>query len=460
MERPKSEQLRADNERYFPNHALEHDIGLAEYNLAASRLSTEEQALNWSTNTTVLVATAVGFVSFRASEYEKAINEAGISDQGFKTFFLICVIFFGFLSINHIANLIKSRVFSERKIITLRRMLGVKYGQQSLILPNWRLEGADNPLSIRLFSGYFSFRAFPIHVLLIVISFSIVILSPEASRYISKSEFLLGIRAERTGIFLAAIWCIAGLLVYRRALNEANEGGWLYIARFAAKFLGITLVSNFEIAIYNVKLEIAEIVRIKTSLDLAKKLAIFIEDRSFASHRGINWRGVARVIWRRFRRKSAGGGSSITQQLARSQFIVRPSLSIRRKIVEMLIAKWLESIFPKEEILVAYLATSRFENGVYGFHRALAHFFSGKSLEVAPWQAFVLIERLGNVRGRFLGRRILQIGRAAIAEKVLTKEDFISAIEYYESQIGIRFAVETGNLTPSEILLKLAQPDD
>ena len=293
----RAERLKSENERYFPNHSLEPEIGLAEYNLAASRLSTEEQALNWATNTTVVVATAVGYVSFRASEYKSGLEEVGISDQGFKTVFLFAIVVFGFLSIIHISNLLKSRTFAERKLIVLRRMLGVRYGEQSLILPNWRLEGADNPFSIHIFPGYFSYKAFPIHVLLLLISVSIIILSPDAARYITKTDSFIFIRAERSGVLFSIIWIVLGFGIYRRVLSEANDSLLLNFARFVARVLRINLVENFEIALYNIKLEIAEITRLRIDLSTPVKIATYIEDREFRKHYGINWRGTGRALW-------------------------------------------------------------------------------------------------------------------------------------------------------------------
>ncbi|MFP5262289.1 MAG: PBP1A family penicillin-binding protein [Blastocatellia bacterium] len=81
---------------------------------------------------------------------------------------------------------------------------------------------------------------------------------------------------------------------------------------------------------------------------------IAIEDRQFFEHSGINFRGIARALWRD---ASEGqlqeGGSSITQQLVKN-FFLTPERTAKRKLQEMMIAVTLETKLNKEEILQLY----------------------------------------------------------------------------------------------------------
>ncbi|HEX8089534.1 MAG TPA: transglycosylase domain-containing protein, partial [Blastocatellia bacterium] len=81
---------------------------------------------------------------------------------------------------------------------------------------------------------------------------------------------------------------------------------------------------------------------------------IAIEDRQFFEHSGINFRGIARAVWRD---ASEGqlqeGGSSITQQLVKN-FFLTPERTAKRKLQEMMIAVTLETKLNKEEILQLY----------------------------------------------------------------------------------------------------------
>jgi penicillin-binding protein 1B len=79
-----------------------------------------------------------------------------------------------------------------------------------------------------------------------------------------------------------------------------------------------------------------------------------IEDRQFFNHSGINFRGIARALWRD---ASEGqlqeGGSSITQQLVKN-FFLSPERTFKRKMEEMMIAIVLETKLSKEEIFQLY----------------------------------------------------------------------------------------------------------
>lgn len=444
--------LKSENERDFPNHRLKPEIGIAEFNLAASRLNSEEQTSSWATNITSVLATAVAFVSLKASEYKPGLSDVGISDAEFKAIFLGAILLIGLLSVNYIANLIKSRVFSERKIVLLRRIFGVKYGANSLILPNWRIEGADQPLSIKLYPGFFSYKSFPLHVIMVSGVFSCFMLAPDSIDYIQSLHGFEHFATQVSPAHVILVWLFLSYLVFRRALREANEGLTSDIAKLLAMVLRVKTVGNFEIAIYKIRIEIAEILRVKADLSTLRLLAVFIEDKEFYHHRGVNLKGTMRAILGFLWSRDRGGGSSITQQLARGQFIVGPHNTIRRKIVEIALAIWLDSCLSKEEILIGYLATSRFERGVYGAHRAYRHFFLDAPVAVEKWEAFLLIERLGNIRSAFLGKRIKQIGESCIKAGIISKDDFASALKYYSSMIGRHFKLIDDDLTPQQVI--------
>ena len=97
-----------------------------------------------------------------------------------------------------------------------------------------------------------------------------------------------------------------------------------------------------------------------------------VEDRRFYSHWGIDPRGIARAAWTGY-----GGGSTITQQLAKFTFLTSEQ-TLTRKAREMLIAFWLESWLTKDEILERYLSNAYFGDNVYGLRAASMHFFYRK----------------------------------------------------------------------------------
>ena len=109
-----------------------------------------------------------------------------------------------------------------------------------------------------------------------------------------------------------------------------------------------------------------------------------IEDRRFYDHWGVDPRGIGRAVW-----TGRGGGSTITQQLAKFTFL-SPERTLTRKAREALIAFWLEARLSKDEILERYLSNAYFGDNVYGLRAASLHFFYRKPENLRPEQAAML----------------------------------------------------------------------
>jgi penicillin-binding protein 1A len=107
---------------------------------------------------------------------------------------------------------------------------------------------------------------------------------------------------------------------------------------------------------------------------------VSIEDRRFYSHWGIDPRGIGRALLANVRGGGVRqGGSTITQQLAKTSFL-SGDRTIKRKAQEVIIAFWLEAWLTKDEILSRYLSSVYFGDGVYGL-RAAAHHYFGRDPE-------------------------------------------------------------------------------
>lgn len=99
------------------------------------------------------------------------------------------------------------------------------------------------------------------------------------------------------------------------------------------------------------------------------------EDIRFEEHSGVDLRGLLRAV---FRAGTAGGGSTITQQLAKNLFHEKPGNKIERvvqKIQEWIIAVRLERRYTKEEIMAMYLNTVEFSSNAYGIKSAARTYF-------------------------------------------------------------------------------------
>jgi penicillin-binding protein 1A len=106
------------------------------------------------------------------------------------------------------------------------------------------------------------------------------------------------------------------------------------------------------------------------------------EDIRFQEHSGVDLRGLARVIFRTVLGgdESGGGGSTLSQQLAKNLFPRKKNLSkwemIIQKIKEWIIAVELEKQYTKEEILTIYLNKFDFINQAVGIKSASKIYFN------------------------------------------------------------------------------------
>jgi penicillin-binding protein 1A len=121
-------------------------------------------------------------------------------------------------------------------------------------------------------------------------------------------------------------------------------------------------------------------VDVKTLNALTPAAFVAIEDRRFYSHWGIDPRGIGRAMIANMRAGGVRqGGSTITQQLAKTSFL-SSNRSLKRKAQEVIISFWLEAWLTKDEILSRYLSSVYFGDGVYGLRAASKHYF-GRSPE-------------------------------------------------------------------------------
>jgi len=128
------------------------------------------------------------------------------------------------------------------------------------------------------------------------------------------------------------------------------------------------LVASF----YRENREYAPIERVP---EMTRRAVLAIEDERFYQHPGIDPRAIARAAWRNLRaREFVEGGSTITQQLARSLFLT-PTRSLSRKAAEIVLALELERRLTKDEILEGYLNQVYFGRGAYGVEMAARVYF-------------------------------------------------------------------------------------
>lgn len=100
-----------------------------------------------------------------------------------------------------------------------------------------------------------------------------------------------------------------------------------------------------------------------------KEAMVSIEDKKFYSHGGIDFKAIIRAVWAMVRNgEVTQGGSTITQQLARTIFL-NNDRTWQRKMEEIFIATELEKKYTKDEILEFYLNNIYFEMDIMAFRR-------------------------------------------------------------------------------------------
>lgn len=141
---------------------------------------------------------------------------------------------------------------------------------------------------------------------------------------------------------------------------------------------------------------------------------IATEDSRFYEHNGIDGRSLIRVIIKSILmgNRSSGGGSTLTQQLAKNLY-GRKNFGVLtlpvNKIREAILARRIEQVYSKDEILQLYLNSVPFGENVYGIEAAANRYFNKSVSELAPQESALLV---GMLKGTTYYHPRLHPGRA------------------------------------------------
>ncbi|NQJ68791.1 penicillin-binding protein [Streptococcus suis] len=120
--------------------------------------------------------------------------------------------------------------------------------------------------------------------------------------------------------------------------------------------------------------------------DNLENAVIATEDRSFYKNSGINYQRTILAVLTLGR---SGGGSTITQQLAKNAFLTQEQ-TISRKAREYFLALEINKKYSKQEILTMYLNNAYFGNGVWGVEDASQKYFGIPASDLSIEQSAVL----------------------------------------------------------------------
>lgn len=126
---------------------------------------------------------------------------------------------------------------------------------------------------------------------------------------------------------------------------------------------------------------------------------VAIEDERFYNHSGIDYTSLMRVAVKTLlmQDQSSGGGSTLTQQLAKNLYPRKDRKKANiavNKVKEMIIATRLEDLYSKEDILTHYLNTVSFGDNVFGVESASLKFFNKRTRQLTVEEAAVLVGML------------------------------------------------------------------
>ncbi|UKM65813.1 transglycosylase domain-containing protein [Flavobacteriaceae bacterium GSB9] len=169
---------------------------------------------------------------------------------------------------------------------------------------------------------------------------------------------------------------------------------------------------------------------------------IATEDVRFYEHDGVDNVSLGRVFVKSIllRDKSAGGGSTITLQLAKNLFGRKDYMlfsMLINKFKEAIIAKRIEDIYSKNDILTLYFNTVPFSDNTYGIESASQKFFNKTTSELTVSEAATLI---GTLKANHYFNPRLNVDRSQDRRNVVLnqmyKYDYISkdSLETFQNE--------------------------
>lgn len=433
----------ADWQQYYPTYIFkERDILLKEYEMASNNVASQEKVFVNAANILFVLITIMGSLLIGYFQHKPSLVE--IFTLRSLTFILFANLFLSWLTIRYFSERQKSIAFDSRKIVVLRKMLGLDYGTNQLVLPNYRLEGASNPFYIKLFPGWFTITAYPFWIITLltcsILSFLLPYFVVSLNEYFVDKLRIVIFHQNFDTLNLSYIFvAITGTFYaysFRKNLFDSNESLTLIISSILSKFLRVRLSDSFEHILYRAKLAHYELVRLNYDVTTLEKYLIRIEDRTFYKNKGISPKSMIRAIWNYIKRRKMSGASTLTQQLVRSLFIIDYHKTYRRKVLEIFLAFWAYSKISKKSILEIYIHAVRFEKGVIGIIPALSHFFPDlKSKVISNAQAFFLVERISNIHSTLLLNRLKALINDMKEQKLLTTKEITELKLIYQHQV-------------------------
>jgi monofunctional biosynthetic peptidoglycan transglycosylase len=133
--------------------------------------------------------------------------------------------------------------------------------------------------------------------------------------------------------------------------------------------------------------------QISTALPRA---VIASEDARFCNHQGVDWGALRSVIEDAGEDGPARGASTITMQVAKNLFLW-PGAGYLRKPIEIVIAHWIDLVWPKRRIIEVYLNVVEWgPHGIFGAEASAQRAFGRHAANLSAQQAAIMTAALPN----------------------------------------------------------------
>ena len=215
-----------------------------------------------------------------------------------------------------------------------------------------------------------------------------------------------------------------------------------------------------------------EYVNITDISDKIQQGYIDVEDRRFKIHRGVDFKALARatITYLKNGGRITQGGSTITQQVIKNNLLSQER-SLKRKILEILIAFQLEKEYTKADIMEFYCNSNYYGNNCYGVQGAAEYYF-GVDAQSVDWAQAAIIVGTSNSPNRYnplADYELCMEKKARVLKQIydaghMTEEEYQQALEERPEVVKKNDSIGSESYTTSYAVycaaLKLMEKDN
>ena len=191
-----------------------------------------------------------------------------------------------------------------------------------------------------------------------------------------------------------------------------------------------------------------EVVNLNELPNHVKNAFIAIEDKRFYQHKGIDYKGLFRaLVHNLFSFSFKEGASTITQQLVKNTHLSSKK-TLKRKLIELKLAKQLENKYSKDEILEKYLNTIYFGENCFGITKASNHYFGKTPSLLSISESSILAGIIKAPSNYSLNKNLDKaLSRRNVVLQKMLEQKYINNTEY---DLAINEKIVLANSTPKK----------